>query len=305
MTHQRSPIFLSRALQLYNRVAFKASHKVIEKYSTSFSMSTWLLSPHIRKDIRNLYAVVRIADEIVDGTAYAAGYSTAKIEEILDTYEIAVLTAPQQRFNTDLILQAYGETARRCDFDQEHIVAFFASMRKDLIADTHDSDSFATYVYGSSEVIGLLCLSVFNQGRAISAERLELMQNGARALGAAFQKINFLRDLAEDQQNLGRFYFPDTTPGTFTEEQKNYLIADIRQDLGTAHAAFPEIPLQARIGVISASLLFQKLTDRIQVTPASDLLHKRIRVPLQTKLCILTSATMKGLSLSIYRKKSR
>ena len=220
MTYQRSTVFLNHALRLYNRVSLKASHKVIEKYSTSFSMSTWLLSPQIRKDIRNLYAVVRIADEIVDGTAYAAGYSPDKVEEILDTYEAAVLAAPQQHFNTDLILQAYGETARRCYFDQEHVVAFFESMRRDLKTATHDFDSFTSYVYGSAEVIGLLCLSIFNQDRTITAEQLDRMQNGARALGSAFQKINFLRDLADDQQNLGRIYFPDTTPGNLTEEQK-------------------------------------------------------------------------------------
>ncbi|ANR61697.1 phytoene synthase [Corynebacterium glutamicum ZL-6] len=305
MTHQNSPLFLKSALRLYNRASFKASHKVIEEYSTSFSLSTWLLSPRIRNDIRNLYAVVRIADEIVDGTAHAAGCSTAKIEEILDAYEIAVLAAPQQCFNTDLVLQAYGETARRCDFEQEHVIAFFASMRKDLKANTHDPDSFTTYVYGSAEVIGLLCLSVFNQGRTISKKRLEIMQNGARSLGAAFQKINFLRDLAEDQQNLGRFYFPETSQGTLTKEQKEDLIADIRQDLAIAHDAFPEIPVQARIGVISAYLLFQKLTDRIEATPTSDLLQERVRVPLHIKLSILASATMRGLSMSIYRKNSR
>ena len=300
----RSASFLHSALGLYNRVAIKASHQVIKRYSTSFSMSTLLLSPQIRRDIRNLYAVVRIADEIVDGTAEAAGYTPAQLEQLLDDYEAAVLASPEQHFHTDLVLQAYGETARRCNFQEEHVVAFFASMRRDLTAHEHDPGSFEAYVYGSAEVIGLLCLSVFNQGRPVSARRQEEMKDGARALGAAFQKINFLRDLAEDQQDLGRTYFPGTTAGALTESEKQQLIADIRIDLEAADRTYPALPVQARIGVIAAALLFEGLTDRIEQTPAEKLLEERISIPKLTKLQILGRATARGLAMSIYRKKS-
>ncbi|GAB3592666.1 All-trans-phytoene synthase [Corynebacterium faecale] len=300
----RSASFLHSALGLYNRVAVKASHQVIKRYSTSFSMSTLLLSPQIRRDIRNLYAVVRIADEIVDGTAEAAGYTPAQLEKLLDDYEAAVLASPEQHFHTDLVLQAYGETARRCNFQEEHVVAFFASMRRDLTAHEHDPGSFEAYVYGSAEVIGLLCLSVFNQGRPVSARRQEEMKDGARALGAAFQKINFLRDLAEDQQDLGRTYFPGTTAGALMESEKQQLIADIRIDLEAADRTYSALPVQARIGVIAAALLFEGLTDRIEQTPAEKLLEERISIPQLTKLQILGRATARGLAMSIYRKKS-
>ena len=300
----RSASFLNSALGLYNRVAVKASHQVIKRYSTSFSMSTLLLSPQIRRDIRNLYAVVRIADEIVDGTAQAAGHTPAQIEELLDDYEAAVLASPGQHFHTDLVLQAYGDTARRCVFQEEHVVAFFASMRRDLTASEHDPGSFEAYVYGSAEVIGLLCLSVFNQGRPVSARREQDMKDGARALGAAFQKINFLRDLAEDQQDLGRTYFPGTPPGALTESEKQQLIANIRVDLDTAERSYPALPVQARIGVIAAALLFEGLTDRIDQTPAEKLLEERISIPRLTKLQILGRATIRGLSMRIYRKRS-
>lgn len=301
----RSASFLNSALGLYNRVAVKASHQVIKRYSTSFSMATLMLSPQIRRDIRNLYSVVRIADEIVDGTALAAGYTPTELATLLDDYEAAVLAAPAQHFHTDLVLQAYGDTARRCDFQEEHVVAFFASMRRDLTASEHDPGSFEAYVYGSAEVIGLLCLSVFNQGRPISAARRQQMREGARALGAAFQKINFLRDLAEDQQELGRTYFPGTTAGALTEPQKQQLIADIRVDLATAERTYPALPVQARIGVIAAALLFEGLTDRIEQTPAATLLEERISIPITTKLMILGSATVKGLSMSVYGKKQQ
>lgn len=300
----RSAAFLDSALGLYNRVSQHASHQVIKRYSTSFSMATWMLAPQIRRDIHNLYAVVRIADEIVDGTALAAGYVEDQLEELLDAYEKAVLAAPSQHFHTDLVLHAYGETARRCNFQDEHVVAFFESMRRDLSAQEHDPGSFQDYVYGSAEVIGLLCLSVFNQGRPLSKKRQDLMQEGARSLGAAFQKINFLRDLAEDQKELGRTYFPGTTAGVFTEEEKSRLIADIRTDLATAEVAYPALPIQARVGVIAASLLFETLTDRIEQTPAATLLEERISIPTSTKLTILVRSIIKGISLSSYRKRS-
>src|SRR5699024_5799442 len=167
----------------------------------------------------------------------------------------------------------------------------------DLTASEHDPGSFEAYVYGSAEVIGLLCLSVFNQGRPVSATRQQQMREGARALGAAFQKINFLRDLAEDQQELGRTYFPGTTAGALTEPQKQQLITDIRADLDTAERPYPALPVQARIGVIAAALLFEGLTDRIEETPAATLLEERISIPISTKLMILGRATVKGLSM--------
>ncbi len=285
--------FLRQALKLYDRASMGASHQVISVYSTSFSMATALLFGQVRNDIRNLYAVVRIADEIVDGTAAAAGHTPEDISNMLDEYERAVLNAPQHRFHTDMVLHAYAETARRCCFNNDHIVAFFASMRRDLTQNTHDPRSFNDYVYGSAEVIGLLCLSVFLRGHRINARRRKLLEDGARSLGAAFQKINFLRDLAEDQAELGRAYFPGSQAGELTERQKQKLIDEIRTDLIVANEAIPRLPLQARTGVLAATALFTELTDRLERIPAEELFNKRVSVPPAFKIRVLVKSVVK------------
>ncbi|WP_080792532.1 squalene/phytoene synthase family protein [Corynebacterium pacaense] len=291
--------FLEAALNRYHRASLGASRTVIATYSTSFSLATRLLSAQMRADIRNLYAVVRIADEIVDGTAAAAGCATDSIAQLLDDYEHAVLTAPGRRFHTDLILQAYADTARRCGFREDHVRAFFASMRRDLSAKDHDSGSFDDYVHGSAEVIGLLCLSVFLNGRIVGVSRRRELEEGARSLGAAFQKINFLRDLAEDQTQLGRTYFPGLRAGELTEEHKNMLIDDIRLDLDRARGVMGWLPLQARAGVLAALDLFSSLTDTIAATPAPELLNTRIRVRPLRKAGIAAAAVVRAPIMGI------
>lgn len=296
--------FLDRALNRYDHASAGASRVVISTYSTSFSVATNLLSREMRRDIRNLYAVVRIADEIVDGTAAAAGYGTSDVARLLDGYEDAVRTAPAQRFHTDLVLQAYADTARRCDFNDAHVRAFFSSMRQDVVENDHDPQSFDDYVYGSAEVIGLLCLSVFLRGAVVSPARRQRLEEGARSLGAAFQKINFLRDLAEDTTQLGRSYFPGIPAGELSEDNKAALIADIRLDLHRAREVIAWLPLQARAGVLAALDLFAQLTDTIEATPAGELLNKRIRVRTTLKARIAAVAVIKACAMSALGKKA-
>lgn len=280
------PEFLSR----YDRMAIKAAHEVILSYSTSFSLATRLLEKQVRTDIRNLYAMVRIADEIVDGTAEAAGLTHGETTRTLDDYERAVLAAPGRRFHADPVLHAYAISARRCEFNPEHVTAFFSSMRRDLNQATHDAGSFDDYVYGSAEVIGLLCLSAFLVDHPVTdAERVR-MEAGARSLGAAFQKINFLRDLAEDSDTLGRVYFPVLTEHSLNEADKAELIADIRKDLADARAVIPLLPLSARTGVLAATELFTEVTDRLHTLPTAELTHRRVSVPRRTKAVILARA---------------
>ncbi|MFP7365295.1 phytoene/squalene synthase family protein [Corynebacterium callunae] len=295
-----SSSFLHKALLRYDRTATKAADQVIGTYSTSFGMATTLLAQPIRRDIRNLYAVVRIADEIVDGTATAGGNSVAEVAEILDNYEKAVLEAPQQHFHTDLILQAYAETARRCHFDNQLLTAFFASMRRDLNQNTYDPREFKDYVYGSAEVIGLLCLSIFLQDQEISPEQCKRLEHGARSLGSAFQKINFLRDLSHDQKELGRSYFPGVKD--FNETEKQELILDIRQEISAAQKVIPELPLQARAGVIAATELFAELVNRINNITAAELKTKRISVPQKTKMLIIVRSVPQALKMSMEKK---
>ncbi len=281
-------------LNRYDRMAVKAAHKVISSYSTSFSLATGLLSPSVRRDIRNLYAMVRIADEIVDGTVEAAGASHRECEQLLDDYEAAVLAAPAQRFHVDPVLHAYAQTARRCDFDPAHVRAFFASMRRDLTQSSHDQGSFDEYVYGSAEVIGLLCLQAFLVDHPVTDAERRRLEGGARALGSAFQKVNFLRDLREDAGVLGRSYFPGVDITSLTEDDKSRLVAEIRGELADAAAVIPLLPPTARAGVLAATNLFAELNERIDATPAAELARRRISVPRRTKAAILAKAVARS-----------
>lgn len=281
-------------LNRYDRMAVKAAHKVISSYSTSFSLATGLLSPSVRRDIRNLYAMVRIADEIVDGTVEAAGASHRECEQLLDDYEAAVLAAPAQRFHVDPVLHAYAQTARRCDFDPAHVRAFFASMRRDLTQSSHDQGSFDEYVYGSAEVIGLLCLQAFLFDHPVTDAERRRLEAGARSLGSAFQKVNFLRDLREDAGVLGRSYFPGVDITSLTEDDKSRLVAEIRDELADAASVIPLLPPTARAGVLAATNLFAELNERIDATPAAELARRRISVPRRTKAAILAKAVARS-----------
>ncbi|GAB2500273.1 All-trans-phytoene synthase [Corynebacterium atrinae] len=288
-------------LRRYDRMSTAAAHQVITSYSTSFSLATRLLSGRIREDIRNLYAMVRIADEIVDGTAEAAGLSHTECVQMLDDYERAVLDAPRSRFHVDPVLHAYAQSARRCSFDPAHIEAFFASMRRDLTQSTYDSGSFDAYVYGSAEVIGLLCLAAFLVDNPVEAAEREQLDNGARALGAAFQKVNFLRDLAEDSEVLGRAYFPGLERTALTEARKDELVADIRNDLDQAHAAIGYLPMSARAGVLAAANLFAELTNRIDALPAEELARRRVSVPSHVKARIIVASLAAAIRMKAGR----
>lgn len=289
--HSDTPSYLAR----YDAMSIASAHEVIAKYSTSFSMSTRLLKGQVRTDIRNLYAMVRIADEIVDGTAGEAGVSNGDIAAMLNEYEQQVLEAPHRRFHTDPVLHAYGLSARRCGFKDEHVKAFFASMRRDISQSGYDKDDFESYVYGSAEVIGLLCVAAFMVDHHVSDAERARLDDGARRLGAAFQKVNFLRDLAEDTHGLGRDYFPQLQNKVLTEETKRVLVDDINADLDAAYAVIPLLPRSARVGVRAAADLFKELNNQIDSLPAKHVATTRVSVSQPTKLKILATAVRSSL----------
>lgn len=274
----------SRTLSRYDLMCDRVAAQVIAQYSTSFSLATRFLAPRVRTDVRNLYAMVRIADEIVDG---AAGADAA---QLLDAYETQVLAAPAARFHTDPVLHAWANSARRCDFSAEHVTAFFASMRRDLNQSTYNRAEFDAYVYGSAEVIGLMCVSTFVAEEPVPASTRAALDDGARALGSAFQKVNFLRDLAEDRENLGRTYFPQLGEREIDDAVKAELVADIRADLARARRAIGLIPGSARGAVAAAEALFSELTELIDATPAATLATTRISVPRHRKLYVTAKA---------------
>ena len=272
-------------LQRYDHMCDHAAAQVIARYSTSFSLSTRLLAAPIRRDIRNLYAMVRIADEIVDGTALAAAADPATA---LDAYEAQILAAPHIRFHTDPVVHAYANTARRCNFTREYVESFFASMRRDLTQTVYTASDVDAYVYGSAEVIGLLCLEAFLIDADVTPSTRSTLESGARALGSAFQKVNFLRDFGEDRDRLGRVYYE------LTAEKKNQIVAEIREELAHANRAIPLLPRSARTAVAAASGLFEELTDIADATPVEELAATRISVPTTHKLRITAKALARG-----------
>ncbi|MGD8193701.1 phytoene/squalene synthase family protein [Herbiconiux sp. P18] len=277
---------------LYDQVAMETASVVIRRYSTSFGLASRLLSPAVRQDVENIYALVRLADEVVDGVAASAELSAAEITDRIDALERETCEALKCGYSTNLIVHAFGITARRAGFGEELTEPFFRSMRADISATRHTPESFVDYVYGSAEVVGLMCLAAFLRGETVPADRLQVLVDGGRHLGAAFQKINFLRDLAADFGALGRSYFPGIDVNTFTETEKARIIADIDDDLRIARASLPLLPASSRRAVALAQALFEELTDRLRATPAAVLATARIRVPNPVKARLALGAAV-------------
>ena len=279
-------------LSLYDRVAEETASVVIRRYSTSFGLASRLLGPAVRQHVENIYALVRVADEIVDGVATEAGLDVAAAGEQLDELERETERAIATGFSTNLVVHAYALTARETGFGEDLGAPFFASMRMDLTAHEHNQASFDAYVYGSAEVVGLMCLRAFLLDTSVTEAERARFEHGARALGAAFQKVNFLRDLAADFDTLGRSYFPGVNVETFTEAEKTRLLDDIDADLATSAAVVPDLPPSSRRAVALAQGLFAELSVRLRATPAIELRSRRVRVPNPVKARIALGAAL-------------
>ena len=275
---------------LYDRVAEETASVVIRRYSTSFGLAARLLGPGVRQHVENIYALVRVADEIVDGAAVESGLDSVGAARALNELERETEQACAEGFSSNLVVHAFALTARETGFGSEYTAPFFESMRTDLTAREHDQESFDRYVYGSAEVVGLMCLRAFLLGRRLSPAEDERFVAGARALGAAFQKVNFLRDLAADFETLGRSYFPGVSVDSFTEEDKIRLLDDIDADLRMSATVIPDLPASSRKAVALAQGLFAELSVRLRATPADRLRTTRIRVPNPVKLRIAAGA---------------
>lgn len=278
---------LDESLARYNAAALKTSAEVIRCYSTSFGMASRILDRSTRRHIEAVYALVRVADEIVDGAAAGAGVSPQGVGDLLDALERETEMAMDTGYSANLVVHAFAITARSTGIGADLTRPFFASMRADISQSEHTQESFDLYVYGSAEVVGLMCLRAFLVGRPVGADEYGVLVDGARHLGAAFQKINFLRDLGEDFSTLGRSYFPGVRPGGFSETDKIRLLDDIDEDLRISAAALPGLPATPRRAVALAQGLFTELALRLRRTPAEELVRARIRVPGPVKLRIL------------------
>lgn len=286
------------SLLKFTRTAEAVSENVIRSYSTSFGMATRLLGVRHRRHVRNIYALVRVADEIVDGVARQAGLSLDEQKDALERYVAETHLALRTGYSSDLVIHAFARTARKAGIGEDLTTPFFQSMRADLLSgdDRHvvfDRTAHAAYVHGSAEVVGLMCLRVFTRDSTLGEADRRALEHGARRLGAAFQNINFLRDLGDDTARLGRSYLGGGDQ--LTEEALQFWVAEIRSQLSDAAETIPLLPHDARAAVRSALALFSNLTDRIARTPASELPLRRIRVPDPVKAAIVCSAVFTTL----------
>lgn len=280
---------------LYTQASTAAASHIIRHYSTSFYLASELLAPTIKLHIRNIYALARVADEIVDGTAEALGVPACGVTKTLDDYGRTTLKALDTGFSTDPIAHAFATTARWAGFERSWTVDFFASMRSD--APNSSPLPLADYVHGSAGVIGWMCNAVFathaeQAGSPLTAEQRSRTDKGAYALGSAFQKVNFLRDYQEDTVGLHRSYLPK-----LTEESKAELVSEIREELAQAHATMALLPLAARVGVLGAHDLFAALNERLARTPVEQLKTARVHVPRAEKAKIIARAVPRAASM--------
>jgi len=272
-------------IEKFYKVSAKCSQVTTTDYSTSFSSAIRLLHHDMRQPIYNIYGFVRFADEIVD-TFHDHDKATLLAEFKRETY-----MAIQRGISLNPILQSFQQTVNDYAIEHDLIEAFFHSMEMDLSQKTYDTRNFNEYVYGSAETVGLMCLYVFCEGKKDLYGKLK---TGARALGAAFQKVNFLRDIKADYNGLSRMYFPGCDFNNFTEQDKKEIEADIYNDFKQAYSGIIKLPLKSRFGVYVAYKYYLSLFKKIRSLEPARVLEARIRIPDYKKAMIVLSAGVKN-----------
>lgn len=272
-------------MNLFHEVSQNCSKITTEKYSTSFSSAIKLLHTDMRTPIYNIYGFVRFADEIVD-TFH--GYNKPQLfaDFIKATYD-----ALDQRISLNPILHSFQITVNQYQIDRELIDAFLHSMKLDLTKCQYEKLGYEEYIYGSAEVVGLMCLFIFCEGDRAAYETLKPY---ARSLGAAFQKVNFLRDVKDDFEGLGRVYFPGCDFKNFSSNEKAAIEADIQKDFDLAYEGLLMLPAKAKFGVYVAYKYYLSLFKKIKSLPPQQILERRIRIPDYGKVFILAKAGIRS-----------
>ena len=266
----------------FDTVSEQCSRNVTKLYSTSFSMATRLLHKSIRQDVYNIYGFVRFTDEIVDT------FHDYPKEDLLNRFEKELYTSLEQGISLNPILNSFQKTVNKYGIDKNLIKAFLKSMRWDLEKKIYQTDSdYKEYIYGSADVVGLMCLTVFTKGNHDKYSKLEKY---AISLGSAFQKVNFLRDLNLDFEGLNRTYFPGINVNKFDEKSKNKIILEIEKDFKLALVGIFELPDEARFGVYIAYKYYDKLLKKLKKTPSLNIKKSRIRVPNYQKIGVLAKS---------------
>ena len=271
--------------KLFDQISEDCSRLVTKTYSTSFSMATKMLHPSIRNHIYNIYGFVRFADEIVDS------FHNYPKESLLDRFEDDLYLSLDQKISLNPILNAFQETVNTHEIDIELIRAFMKSMRWDLDKKIYDTqEDYQSYIYGSADVVGLMCLKVFVKG---NEKEYNELKPAAMALGSAFQKVNFLRDLKDDYQELNRTYFPSVNFNHFDEASKSSIIEEIESDFEHALSGIFKLPVEAQFGVYTAYKYYSKLLKKLKKTPSINIQNTRIRVPNYQKISVFAGSYLK------------
>jgi phytoene/squalene synthetase len=270
--------------QLYNQVSYRCSKITTKKYSTSFSLGIKFLDKKFHDPIYAIYGFVRFADEIVDT------FHDHDKESMIKDFRAATFKAIEQGISVNPILHSFQDTVNRYQIDHKLIDTFLNSMEMDLDKTAYNQDGYETYILGSAEVVGLMCLHVFCQGDKALYEKTE---HHAMRLGSAFQKINFLRDLKDDYQELGRTYFPGIDMQNFDERVKKEIEVDIAKDFKDGLVGIKMLPKSSRLGVYVAYVYYTRLFVKIKRTRADILMQKRIRIPNQRKVTLFVGSYVK------------
>lgn len=256
---------------IFDKVSFECSRNVTKSYSTSFSSAVKILAPSIRQDIYNVYGFVRFADEIVDS------FHEYDKETLFLLFENDLDLALKNKISLNPVLNAFQHTVNKYNIPLELIASFMKSMKLDLTKTEYKTqDEYNEYIFGSADVVGLMCLKVFVKG---DNERYETLKHSAMRLGSAFQKVNFLRDLKADFEDLSRTYFPNTDLNQLDETSKLKIIEEIEADFRAGYEGILLLPIEAKFGVYTAYIYYKKLLSKLKKTPSAEIKNTRIRVP--------------------------
>ncbi|MEH6682641.1 MAG: phytoene/squalene synthase family protein [Sediminicola sp.] len=267
---------------IFDDVSQGCSKIVTERYSTSFALATKMLAGSIRGDIYNIYGFVRFADEIVDT------FHDYDKKGLFDKFERDMEEALLHRISLNPILNSFQHTYHKYNIPKHLVNSFMASMRMDLTKNVYRTEEeYRNYIYGSADVVGLMCLKVFVKGDEGQYESLKV---SAMALGSAFQKVNFLRDLKADYETLNRTYFPNTNLNDLDEKSKSRIISEIRADFDLGYSGIVNLPNEAKFGVYTAYRYYSKLLQKLQDTPPVEIRNARISVPNYQKFQLLAKS---------------
>lgn len=266
------------AKSLYDKTTFECSRLITQRYSTSFTLGIKTLDKKLHDPIYAIYGFVRYADEIVDT------FHDKNKKELLDRFRYDTYEAIQDQISLNPVLHSFQIVVNQYRIEKDLIDAFLKSMEMDLDFKTYNDSKYHEYIYGSAEVVGLMCLKVFCEG---DQAQYEALKPAACKLGAAFQKVNFLRDIKSDYEERGRVYFPGVDFNTFDKSAKELIEEDIQADFDAALIGINQLPKGAKLGVKVAYLYYLKLFEKIKRLPAETITHQRIRIPNTKKLSLL------------------